>query len=267
MNTRAGSTVVKSFATSTFRSHKTRARLVSAAGLVLALTAQRTRAVTYSYINTADQGLWTTAGSWSPGGPPVSGSDVLLGNHSAGVSNLNVTYNYLASGTNFNSVTLNSSALTGYMILNQTASSSYMSSNVENIGTSTPDNTYNQSAGTNSCNTLNVGVNSGSDTYFMSGTAYLVNISINLGVSGSGTLNQTNGGIISREVVLGTNSGSAGTYIMSGGTYAVDPSLLNQDIIVGQSGSGLLSQNGGTITINEPYNQSDVMYIGYGATV
>ena len=136
----------------------TRSKLRGIAILIAAAAASPVVASTSTYTDTATNGLWTTAGSWSPSGVPGSYADVVLGSASASVSTLSVTYNYNQAAAQFyNSLTLNSSGLTGNMIVNQSVASSNLSANTETIGTTTPDNQYIQSAGTNTTTSLNLG--------------------------------------------------------------------------------------------------------------
>ena len=207
-------------------------------------------ATTKNYVG-VDNSSWNTAGNWSPGGVPGYGDDAVLGATTESASpNLDVTFNGNYSSVELNSVTLNSSGLTDYMILNQTSSSSYMNAVTENIGTSTNENTYNQSAGTNSVIALNIGVNSQSNFYNLSGTGVLsVYNGVYVGMSGSGVFNQSGGtATVHAEsgnyyvgfLTLGENAGGSGTYNLSGGTLNVD--LEN----VGSAGTGQFNQTGGT---------------------
>ena len=196
-----------------------------------------------------DNGTWTTAANWSPGNVPNVTDDVLLGSHYAGTTDLHVTFNGSYTTNALNSLTLNSSGLAGYMIFNQTVASSTMSALTENVGNTTADNTYNQSAGTNDTFQLNVGVSSANNFYNLSGTGYLDTSGESIGVSGTGIFNQTGGTNLTNTgynvyplsiLTLGVNSGGNGTYNLSSGTLTADGEQ------IGSAGTGTFNQTGGT---------------------
>jgi len=236
------------------RSH----RLAVLPALLLACFGASAATKTYFGLN---NGAWNTASNWNAAGVPLAGDDVFLGSHAPSVAStdLNVTFNAVyAADSPLNSVTLNSSGIDGFMIVNQTSSSSVLSTTTLNVGTSTIKNTYNQTAGVNNTDTLNVGVNSTQNTYNLSGSGAFNGFSINLGVSGGGTFNQTGGSVTllghwfsfpgfpttyySSSLILGTNAGSSGTYNLSAGTLGVDV------IEVGhQAGAGVFNQTGGSV--------------------
>ena len=217
-------------------------------------------ATTYTYFG-ANNGVWNLASNWNPANVPVAGSDVFLGSHAptAGTVDLNVTFNstYLTA-SRLNSLTLNSSAIGGFMILNQTSSSA-MFATTENIGTSVIQNTYNQSAGSNTVDTLNIGVSSTQNAYNLSGSGTLNGFLENVGISGGGTFNQTGGnntvtGVSSAggfglpgsyapsELNLGVNAGSTGIYNLSVGNLSVDY------LSVAGNGTGTFNQTGGNVS-------------------
>jgi hypothetical protein len=190
----------------------------------------------------ADNGFWTNLSNWSPSGVPIAGNDVFLGSHSAGATDLHVTYDS-TSQAQLNSVTLNSSALAGYMIVNQTSASSLLLTNTLNIGTTSIDNTWNQSAGFMDADAINIGVNASSsanNSYNLSGTGELNGL-INVGVSGTGVFNMSGGksGVNDGSIVVGVNSGSNGTVNLSGGQ------MIETTVTVGNNGTGVFNQTGG----------------------
>ena len=221
-------------------------------------------ATTKNYVG-VDNSSWNTAGNWSPGGVPAYNDDAILGaTTETASSNLDVIFNGNYSSIELNSLTLNSSGLPDYMILNQTSSSSYMNAGTENIGTTTSENTYNQSAGTNLTYQLNLGVNSQSNFYNLSGTGVLnvtnvVFMGAYIGVSGTGVFNQSGGtatvtaggqGYVA-YLVLGQNAAGNGTYNLSSGTLNADGET------IGNAGTGQFNQTGGT-------NNVGALFVGGG---
>jgi fibronectin-binding autotransporter adhesin len=115
---------------------------------------------------------------------------------------------------------------------------------------------FNQPAGTNTIfpnNYLYVGFLAGSTgTYTLGGTGTLTANSYEyIGYSGTGTFNQTGGThTMGPNLILfiGNNSGSMGTYNLSGGTLTAGYEY------VGASGMGNFNQSGGKNTINAGYS-------------
>ncbi|MFI5380237.1 MAG: beta strand repeat-containing protein [Tepidisphaerales bacterium] len=222
------------------------------AAVALAALSGSARATTRTYVG-ADNGNWNVAGNWSPVGVPASnnpGDDVVLGTHSAGTNDLHVSLNTNANtgGFNFNSVTLNSSGLFGFMIVNQYTGGS-LGAITENIGTTTSENTYNLFGGMNAVQTLNMGGGSTNNNYNISAAGDLeVSLAANIGLSGGATVNQTGGtfGInnasINDTLTLGVNATGFGTYNLSFGSLSADY------IHVGSAGGGAFSQSGGSVS-------------------
>lgn len=216
-------------------------------------------AATKTYFG-GNNGNWTINSNWNSAGEPVAGDDVFLGSHSpaAGTVNLSVNFNGVYQVANrLKSVTVNSSGIDGFMIVNQTSASSIMSVETMNIGTSSVKNTYNQTAGVANVVELNVGINSSQNTYNLSGSASYDGSVMNLGVSGSGTFNQSGGKVVlqgatvnfpgfpsyyaAAELNMGVKAGGVGAYNLSGGTLTVD--ALN----MAGAGSSTFSQTGGAL--------------------
>ncbi|MEO6740616.1 MAG: PEP-CTERM sorting domain-containing protein [Chthoniobacteraceae bacterium] len=195
-----------------------------------------------------DGGSWNTPANWSTAAVPATIDDVVLGSHSGGAADLNVNFNQTAS-VPFTSVTLNSTAINGFMIVNQTNAGTQLSTVTLNIGTTVIDNTWNQGAGTVSASTLNIGVNatsSAGNSYNLFGSGVLSG-DMNVGVSGFGLFNQAGGqhNVNGGTSTLGVNAGSSGTYKLSAGTLAAG----SAGIQVGKNGTGLFTQTGGTSAI------------------
>jgi len=218
----------------------------------LLLACLSAHAATRTYYG-ADNGLWTTAGNWNAIGAPVAGDDVFLGSHAPSFStvDLNVNFNaVLTFAGHLNTVTLNSAALNGFMILNQTTASSAMHAAAINVGTTTIKNKYQQSAGLVDIGALTLGVGAGSSQNFynLSGGQLKVQDLV-VGASGSGTFNQTGGAVstlgncvfCASTAQLGAKAGGGGVYDLSGGTLQAD------FFVVGGQGTGQFNQSGGTM--------------------
>lgn len=222
-------------------------------------------AATSTYFG-ANNGLWSVGSNWNPGGMPSMGEDVYLGSHSPvpGTVDLNVHLNTAYTDSNgLKSVTLNSSGINGFMIVNQTNAASRLSAGILTIGSTTIMNRYNQHAGAVSLNTLNLGVASTQNFYNLAG-GNLEAWTMNIGVGGAGTFAQTGGAVSNvgsyyqggwgipsgyspAYLYLGLEAGSSGTYAMSGGT-------LNSDAIyVAATGVGAFNQTGGIVSAGGVY--------------
>jgi fibronectin-binding autotransporter adhesin len=218
--------------------------------LAPALTA---RAADKSWLG-PDGGNWSTGFYWDGSTMPGHWDNVFLGNHSPapGTLNLNVNFNVAYSpGGELSSLTLDSSALGAYMILNQSSASSVMSAYTETVGDVTSDNTYNQSAGSNIAGALYIGHASNQNYYNLSGTGSLsVGGFVSIGGSGQGALNQTGGAVDftgsydSSAVSIGQKAGGYGVYNLSAGTAKL------YDLYIGALGTGVFNQSGGNATVN-----------------
>jgi RHS repeat-associated protein len=168
----------------------------------------------------------------------------------------------------------------------------------EYVGDSGTGN-FNQTGGQNTCSNLYLGYFAGdSGSYSLSGTATL-SVSGNeyVGYNGTGNFNQSGGtNTISvnnspyTALYLGDNSGSTGTYNLTGGGNLNANGFDLNDVseYVGYSGTGIFNQSGGTNTIPDfsnlalAYNSnstgtyalsgtgslsvSGIEYVGYGST-
>jgi len=207
-----------------------------------------------------NNGNFAVAASWSPTGLPQEGNpgdDVFLGTFKPAsvTTDLDVTINsnVSPSGFGFNSLTLNASALSGFMVINETTGGSVFAK-TENIGTGNSKSTFNQTGGSNFADFMNIGVNSGtsSDTYNLSNSGSLSinsgtfgNTSLTVGASGTGTFNQTGGTFDNSgsEILLGANTTGIGLFTFSAGT------LSTGFVQVAGGGSGTFTQSGGTLNI------------------
>ena len=90
------------------------------------------------------------------------------------------------------------------------------------------------------------GISAATGTYSLSGGTLEVRgsgNSLQVGLGGSGTFNQSGGSVTAQGVTLGVNSGSTGAYTMSGGTLA------SGTFVVGDGGNGDFNNLGASHTV------------------
>jgi hypothetical protein len=221
-------------------------------------------------------GNWSNGANWSLG-VPVAGQEVVLGHTPAVSGSPDLTVTADVSTPLLSGLTIDSQNVTRYMILNQTVSGVQIQADTETLGTTAPDNTYNQSAGTNIVNGLELAEGPYANNFYnLSGSATLSAGTVNVGVVGTATLTQSNTTTANAsEIDLGELGGSTGVYVLSGGTLNV-----NGIEYIGQGGSGTFTQNAGSdlclgniyIAINSGstgvYNlNGGLMSVGPSATV
>jgi autotransporter-associated beta strand protein len=102
--------------------------------------------------------------------------------------------------------------------------------------------TFNQSGGTNVVNLLYLGNNAGATAKYNLSAGLLWAASEYVGYTSAGTLNQTGGSNAATYLSIG----SQGRYQLGGGTLQVN-SLLNQGVLDGTGGNGLLIAGSGSI--------------------
>ena len=105
---------------------------------------------------------------------------------------------------------------------------------------------FNQSGGTHTVGTLDVGSNGGIlGIYNLSGTGTLTATGTEyVGYFGNGLLTQSGGIHTAPNIYIGSNAGANGTVILSGSANLIVP---DQEL-VGFTGTGTFTQNGGTNT-------------------
>jgi hypothetical protein len=90
----------------------------------------------------------------------------------------------------------------------------------------------------------------GNGTYNLSGSGVLnatnANARIIVGAAGTGTFNQTGGSATAYGLSVGNNSGGSGSYTLDSGSLTVTGTTGFGGSIVGASGTGVFTQNGGT---------------------
>jgi hypothetical protein len=143
-------------------------------------------------------------------------------------------------------------SLTGNGYLSVNRANGRSSENVGDAGTGL----FVQTGGTNSCAYLAVGNQSGSiGAYTLSGSGYLSASSTfsatsysqeNVGVYGSGSFTQSGGTNTCIYLSIGELAGSSGTYSLSNGYLSVNQANGHSSEHVGDSGTGIFVQSGGT---------------------
>jgi fibronectin-binding autotransporter adhesin len=224
------------------------------AALAAATLAIPAFAATKTYIGTT-AGHFNVAGNWSPSGAPAGGDDVILGTTTyTATDDLDVTLDTTepTGGTSmYNSVTLDSTGLLGYMVLNQTAGALYATT--ETVGKTISENTFNQSGNTtNGALTMNIAMAGTNNSYNITSAGALLEVGVmSVGISGNGTFNQMNGTVYVGNTIFGptggitlaVNASSSGTYNLSNGNLGV----LN---IGFGNGNGVFTQTGGIAQAN-----------------
>jgi hypothetical protein len=120
-----------------------------------------------------------------------------------------------------------------------------LSATFENIGVY-GTGTFKQTGGTNTvAESLFLGYYSGSSGTYNLNAGSTTSSAVWVGVQGNGTLNQSDGSVITDRLILGSASGSTGTYNLSGAS-----TLTTGTTIVGHYGEGIFEQSGGTNTIS-----------------
>ena len=146
----------------------------------------------------------------------------------------------------------------GYLSVNQANGNTQ-----ENVGDS-GTGLFLQTGGTNSCGYLNLGNGTGGiGSYSLSGSGYLTASATysstsygqeNVGYSGMGTFTQSGGTNSCLYLSIGTTAGSpggSGTYSLNNGYLSVNQANGYTRLAVGDSGSGLFLQTGGTVSCGD----------------
>lgn len=210
-----------------------------------AIAASSAHAATITWSNSAG-GNYTTAANWSSATVPASADDVVFSlnntysvlfptgsnrtNRSARVSGGDVTFNIGGAARNY---TLTGTLSQQDLVVGGTTPATLTLTNGK---LATPSTRVGSTSGTTGTLNVSTGATLDSDTYF-----------IEVGGSGTGTLNINNGGdVLAADVLLGAISGGNGTLSVtgSGSTLAGTGALT-----VGRFGSGTLDVSGGaTVT-------------------
>lgn len=206
-------------------------------------------------------GNWNTAANWSPASVPTNGEVVNIVNSDGTARTVTLDVNAPSSG-NLGLVTINQTGGTAFNTLainnNFALTSSAMFVGGWNGAPSAGRGAVTQSTGTVTMaagSDLVVGYGAGSTgTYTLSGGNLLANQSEFIGSIGSGTFTQMGGtNSLPASAVgylnLGTSVGGVGTYNLSGGNL-----IVTKNEIVGDAGTGIFNQTGGTNTILGGFN-------------
>ncbi|MGN6366668.1 MAG: beta strand repeat-containing protein [Phycisphaerae bacterium] len=228
-------------------------------------------ATTYAWTDAAGSGLWTNALNWSPNGLPAAGDTVhILGGPSfpvgAGwaVDFSNATPLSLAALTVSHSNNLISHTSNALTLSNSTSN---LAVSNEFIGDSSAGGTrgfgiLNLNAGLHSVQNLTLGhdfTDAGTCDLSAGGTLTVANMTV--GASGFGTVNDagylylaTGNSNATARLSLGDAAGSSGTFNLQNQTLYLE----NGTEIIGNSGNGTFTQNGGQ---NKPFNLTQLSSI------
>lgn len=127
---------------------------------------------------------------------------------------------------------------------------------------------FNHSAGINSpSKSVYIGLNAGATgTYNLSGAGVLSvnNVPLYIGYSGTGAFVQSGGSnaVNSASLYVAYNSGTTGSYALSGGSFVLSGLGMHEFIGYGDNSTASFTQSGGTNQINGAPNN---LYVGYGA--
>jgi fibronectin-binding autotransporter adhesin len=228
--------------------------LLASVSTLALLTATPSSADTVNWIG-PDGGTWDDGNNWDSAQPPQAGQDTNLTQSTA--TDQTAVFQNPAPGT-LNSLVIDG---TGGGLMALSHQQDALSSNSLTIGaagkgqyaldgtgalTVSGDLVLGSQAGNESPNskgTFNFNTQGGTATLSVSGT-------IVVGDSGDGVFNQ-GAGTVSANVVIGRNVGSNGTYnLLGGGAVTPTPPILNDDLIVGDAGTGTFNNSGGAHTVS-----------------
>jgi fibronectin-binding autotransporter adhesin len=211
-------------------------RYVPLSAMLIALAVLPARAIAATYTWQPASGDWSIASNWGGTLPTV--------NDTAFIANSG-TANITLSGETCNTLILGSGTGSGTIVMTAGGLSAAADEFVGYSGAGS----FAQSGGVNSISdTLYLGYNSGANgSYDLSGGS-LASAGVCVGYSGTGSFCQTGGTAIlslgfRSAVYIGYDPGSNGQYSQSSG------SLFASSLSVGESGSGMFGQSGGTSTI------------------
>jgi uncharacterized protein with beta-barrel porin domain len=122
--------------------------------------------------------------------------------------------------------------------------------------------TFNQTGGGHGATNLVLGSVAGScGTYALSNGEVDVGNNVTVGDSGSGTFSQSGGSHnVFVDLILGNNAGATGTYNLDGGSLTLLSKFSPSNAYIGNSGTGIFTQSGGTNTI-----AGGNLYLAYNA--
>jgi hypothetical protein len=248
---------------------KSRLRLITLAAATVSLPAFSAAQTVDNWI--AGSSDWNNPANWSLNTAPAANVNVNIVD-SDGVSRT-INYDYSGSAISLGALSLNLTGGTGTTSAIFSMSGNTLTAQVENIGgyIGSPNGgnaTFNLTGGVNTIDETSLYLGYGADDqgfYNLSGGALEVNQYEYVGYNGIGYLNQI-GGINSigfGGLCLGCNAGSMGTVALGGtGSLVVGA---NRSEIVGESGTGVFNQTGGSNAINADRNDNACIYLGYNS--
>jgi T5SS/PEP-CTERM-associated repeat protein len=194
------------------------------------------------------------------GNVALGGSDTAAG----GVGVMNITggnasiggtlriWNTAGSGANMSGGTLSVPTLTSDGTFNQSGGT--LSSTTETVGNNAVGSLALSGSAKHTVNYLAIGGNAGSNgTYTQSGGNLTVNNQVYVGLSGTGTFNQTGGTVSAGDFFVGYNGGSVGTATVgNGATLNASNAYVGGNNVGTAQGTGTLNINGGNMTVSGP---------------
>jgi hypothetical protein len=237
---------------------KTRAILLAAAMGVVAPVGVR-QLFADNWIGTSG-GFWTDGTQWSPAASPSDGDPVSITTAFSGTQT--IVYDYSGSPIAFSSLTISASGGgTNVLLMSSNAltvsSSEYIGDSGQGAGGL---GVISQSGGTHAVAgpgaTLFMGYNAtDTGTYLLAGGTLTGNLEY-IGYGGTGIFNQSNGTNSASSMNVSVQSGSTGSYVLSGGQLT---SIGAESI--GFYGDGNFNQSGGSNTLTAA---SATLYVGAG---
>jgi hypothetical protein len=210
---------------------------------------------------TADSGNWSTAANWNDGAGPVPGNADTVDITNDDTSNRVISYDYTGPSVTPEYVTVDNDG-GGDSTLSMAGSGTALTAQYVNVGYSASSTLAGsgilvQSVGAATLSGLDLGGNAGDRRAYSLSASGTLSISLgetrgeNIGVNGTGIFTQSGGKNDPGFLTLGFESGSAGTYSLSG-----TGQVTSSTEYIGDSGAGAFTQSGGS-------NSTSNFYLAY----
>ncbi len=196
--------------------------------------------------------LWTNAGNWNPNSVPGPYDFVVIADPTNGA---NVTYN--ADGPLYASVLVDN----GMSLWEETTS--WLQTEYETIGQNGAGNFYADVGVNYVSQALNIGVGSGTGTYYLNNGQLSANV-VRVGgdgvsYGGTGTFEHNNGMSDVNTLLIADSEGSTGTYNLNRNVGMLD---VWKKAVIGSRGQGVFNQFDGMHTVSADYTQSGYFSLG-----